>query len=322
MKTQKLDKNIKADGGKKNAGGNLREQLALQSMVIPGLLLIFIFAYIPLMGIVVAFKDYNLYNGILASPWVGLKHFKAFFFGRNFLQIMRNTIVISGLKLIFGFPAPIILAVLLNEIANIKNRKVFQTITYMPHFVSWVVVAGMLNTLLSVDGGTINSILKGLGLIDEPVNFLSNPNYFWTILVSANVWKSTGFNAIIFMAAISGINPELYEAASLDGASRFKQIFVITLPSILTQIVIVLILNVSNILNAGLDDILLLTNNGDNSILMSVADVIDTYVYRIGIKAQRFSFATAAGVFKSVVNILMLLAANGISRRFGEVSLW
>lgn len=302
--------------------GKLKQQLELQSMIIPGLLLIIIFAYIPLCGIVVAFKDYNLYTGIINSPWVGFKHFQAFFSDRNFMLIMRNTLVISMLKLIFGFPAPIILALLLNEVANIRNRRFFQTITYMPHFISWVVVAGMLTTLLSMDGGTVNSVLMSLGIIKEPINFLSTPNYFWTILVSANVWKSTGFNAIIFMAAISGISPDLYEAAALDGASRFRQIFAITLPCIMTQIVIVLILNVSNILNAGFDDILLLTNNGENRILMSVADVIDTYVYRVGIKAQRFSFATAAGVFKSVINIMMLLLANGISRKLGDVSLW
>ncbi|MGN0182053.1 MAG: ABC transporter permease [Candidatus Ornithomonoglobus sp.] len=321
MKRQTLEKKADVCGGRMKSG-RLKQQLELQSMIIPGFVLIFIFAYIPLFGIVVAFKDYNLYSGIMASPWVGLKHFQAFFSDRNFILIMRNTLVISVLKLIFGFPAPIILAVLLNEVANIRNRRVFQTITYMPHFISWVVVAGMLTTLLSMDGGTVNSILMSLGFIDEPINFLSNPNYFWTILVSANVWKSTGFNAIIFMAAISGISPDLYEAAALDGASHFRQIFAITLPCIMTQIVIVLILNVSNILNAGFDDILLLTNNGENRILMSVADVVDTYVYRVGIKAQRFSFATAAGVFKSVVNILMLLAANGISRKLGDVSLW
>lgn len=321
MKQQTLGKKAEVrKGGIKS--GSLKEQLELQSMIIPGFVLIFIFAYIPLFGIVVAFKDYNLYSGIMGSPWVGLKHFQAFFSDRNFLQIMRNTLVISVLKLVFGFPAPIILAVLLNEVANIRNRRFFQTITYMPHFISWVVVAGMLTTLLSMDGGTVNSVMMSLGIIDEPINFLSNPNYFWTILVSANVWKSTGFNAIIFMAAISGISPDLYEAAALDGASRFRQIFAITLPCIMTQIVIVLILNVSNILNAGFDDILLLTNNGENRILMSVADVVDTYVYRVGIKAQRFSFATAAGVFKSAVNILMLLAANGISRKLGDVSLW
>ena len=315
------DKRVNAGKGKLN-NGKFRQQIELQSMIVPGLLLIMVFAYIPLCGIIVAFKDYNLYTGIFGSPWAGLKHFQAFFSDRNFVGIMRNTLVISMLKLIFGFPAPIILAVLLNEIANIRNRRFFQTITYMPHFISWVVVAGMLVTLLSMDGGTVNSVLMSLGIIKEPINFLSNPNYFWTILVSANVWKSTGFNAIIFMAAISGISPDLYEAAALDGASRFKQIFVITLPCIMTQIVIVLILNVSNILNAGFDDILLLTNNGENRILMSVADVIDTYVYRVGIKAQRFSFATAAGVFKSIINIIMLLAANGISRKLGDVSLW
>ena len=192
----------------------------------------------------------------------------------------------------------------------------------MPYFISWVVVSGMIITLLSADGGTVNWLLTKMGVVDEPVNFLSNPDYFWTILIASNVWKSIGYNAIIYLAAISGISPDLYEAASLDGASRFRQIFAITLPSIATQIVIMLIMNVANILNAGFDDILLLTNNGENSILMSVADVIDTYVYRVGIKSQRFSFATAVGVFKSVVNISMLLLANKITKKIGEISLW
>ncbi len=304
------------------SNGKLKEQLAMQSMILPGLILVIIFAYIPLFGLIIAFKDYNLYSGIFGSPWVGLKHFKEFFGDRNFLLIMRNTIAISFLKLIFCFPAPIALAVLLNEIANMRNRRIIQTVTYMPYFISWVVVSGMIITLLSADGGTVNWLLTKMGVVDEPVNFLSNPDYFWTILIASNVWKSIGYNAIIYLAAISGISPDLYEAASLDGASRFRQIFAITLPSIATQIVIMLIMNVANILNAGFDDILLLTNNGENSILMSVADVIDTYVYRVGIKSQRFSFATAVGVFKSVVNISMLLLANKITKKIGEISLW
>lgn len=311
----------KAALGKK-APGRWREQAVLQSMVIPGLIFVVIFSYIPLAGLVIAFQEFDLYAGVCQSAWVGLKHFITFFTSDSFWILMKNTLGISFLKLIFGFPAPIILALLFNEIRQDKTRKIFQTVTYLPHFISWVVVAGMLTSMLAVDGGTINSILMGLHIISEPINFLSEPKYFWTILVSANIWKTVGFNAIVFIAAIAGINPELYEAASVDGASRFRQMFIVTLPGIIPQIMIMLIMNIAQILNAGFEDILLLTNNGDNSILLEVSDVIDTYVYRYGIKLQRYSYGTAVGLFKSVVSISMLFAANYISKRLTENSLW
>ena len=176
--------------------------------------------------------------------------------------------------------------------------------------------------MLSVDDGTVNTILCRLGIISEPINFLSEPKYFWAILIISSLWKNVGYGAIIYLAAISGINAELYEAASVEGASKFRQIFVITLPCIVPQIVIKLIMDVSHILNAGFDDILLFTNNGDNAILLQVGDVIDTYVYRFGVKMQRFSYSTAVGLFKSVVNIAMLFIANGISKRLSDSSLW
>lgn len=306
----------------KSMKGCLKEQAVLQSMVIPGLIFLVIFAYIPLFGMVIAFQDFDLFAGVAHSPWVGLKHFIAFFTGDSFWTLMKNTLGISFLKLIFGFPAPIILALLFNEIRMEKTRRVFQTVTYLPHFISWVVVAGMLNSLLAVDDGVINSILMKLNVIKDPINFLSEPKYFWTILVSANIWKTVGFNAIIFIAAIAGINPELYEAASMDGASRLQQMFIVTLPCIIPQIMIMLIMNIAQILNAGFEDILLLTNNGDNSILLEVGDVIDTYVYRYGVKLQRYSYGTAVGLFKSVVSVSMLFVANNISKRLTESSLW
>ena len=302
--------------------GRWKEQAVLQSMVIPGLVFLVIFAYIPLIGLDIAFQDFDLFLGAANSPWVGLKHFIAFFTSDSFWTLMKNTLGISFLKLIFGFPAPIILALLFNEIRQEKTKRVFQTVTYLPHFISWVVVAGMLTSMLAVDGGTINSILTALHLTDEPINFLSEPKYFWTILVSANIWKTVGFNAIIFIAAIAGINPELYEAASVDGASRLRQMFIVTLPCIVPQIMIMLIMNIAQILNAGFEDILLLTNNGDNSILLEVGDVIDTYVYRYGVKLQRYSYGTAVGLFKSIVSISMLFAANYVSKRLTESSLW
>ncbi|MBP3360292.1 MAG: sugar ABC transporter permease [Clostridia bacterium] len=300
----------------------LKQQMTLQSMVVPGIIYLVIFSYIPLAGLVIAFQDFDLYQGVFGSHWVGFKHFIQFFSGDQFFRLMKNTLCISLLKLLFGFPAPIILALLFNEIRQQKTRKAIQTVTYLPHFISWVVVAGMISSMMAVDGGTLNNIALKLGWIDKPVNFLSEPKYFRTILVAANVWKTVGFNAIIFIAAIAGINPELYEAASVDGATRFKQMFVVTLPCIVPQIVIMLIMNVSQILNAGFDDILLLTNNGENSILLEVGDVLDTYVYRYGIKLQRYSYGTAVGLFKSVVSIIMLFVANGISKSLTENSLW
>lgn len=307
---------------KKLTGGRLKQQLVLQSMVIPGAIYLFIFAYIPLFGIMIAFQDYDLYAGFFGSPWVGFKHFAEFFSNDNFFVLMRNTLCISFLKLLFGFPMPIILAILFNALSQEKIKKSFQTITYLPHFISWVVVVGMFTEMLSVDDGTINTILCKLGIVDSPINFLSEPKYFWTILIVSNLWKNTGYGAIIYLAAISGINPELYEAASVDGASKIRQIFVITLPCLVPQIVIMLIMKVSSILNAGFDDILLLTNNGENAILLQVGDVIDTYVYRFGVKMQRFSYSTAVGLFKSVVNIAMLFVANGISKKISNSSLW
>ncbi|MEG1441322.1 MAG: ABC transporter permease subunit [Oscillospiraceae bacterium] len=300
----------------------IKRQMVFQSMVVPGLIFLIIFAYWPLLSSVIAFQEYDLYAGIAASKWVGFKHFIDFFSSDSFLRLMKNTIGISFLKLLIGFPAPIILALLLNEIKSDGLKKSFQTITYLPHFISWVVVVGIISNLLSVEGGTINTLLMKYCGLEKPINFMSNPNNFWTILVSANVWKTIGFNAIVFIAAIAGINPDLYEAGAVDGVGKIRRIFSITLPCIIPQIVIMLILNVSQILNAGFEEILLLTNNGDNSILLEVGDVIDTYVYRYGVKLQRYSYATAVGLFKSVISVLMLFVANTISKKLTDNSLW
>ncbi|MHA6483344.1 ABC transporter permease [Paenibacillus sp. strain BS8-2] len=296
-------------------------QWEIQLMILPGLLFLLVFNYVPMYGVIVAFKDYNLFKGFLESPWAGMKHFDMFFNSLDFWRIIRNTVVISGLKLLFGFPAPIILALLLNEIRNRYFKQFIQTVTYMPHFLSWVVVGGFALTILSADTGSLNEILLKLGWIDESVAWLSKPNYFWEILIAANIWKEIGFASIVYLAAIAGVDPSLYEAASIDGASRSRQIFAITIPSIMPIIIIFLILQIGNLLNAGFEDILMLTSNGMNAIMREVGDVIDTYVYRIGIQNQRFSYAAAAGLFKSLINILLLVAANRFARRLGH-SLW
>ncbi|KZE73121.1 protein lplB [Paenibacillus elgii] len=294
------------------------KQLDIQLMVLPALVFIFVFSYIPMYGVLTAFQDYSVFKGFLGSPWVGFKHFEAFFNSPEYWKVIRNTIIISSLKIIIGFPAPIILALMLNEVKNMTFKRVIQTISYLPHFLSWVIVSGFVASLLSTDNGSLNLLLRGVNLIDEPINFLSLPEYFWTILVTTGVWKEIGFSSIVYLAAIAGVDQHLYEAAAIDGAGRLKQIFLITLPSIMPVIVIFMILAIGNLLNAGFDDILLL---GSNPALRDVADVIDTYVYRVGIQNSRFSYATAVGLLKAVISVGMLAGANYIARKSGN-SLW
>ncbi|MFD0710569.1 ABC transporter permease [Paenibacillus sp. GCM10027626] len=287
-------------------------------MAIPALLLILVFSYIPMYGVLMAFQDYDIFNGFFQSQWVGVKHFEIFFESPEFWYVMRNTLVISFLRLLVGFPAPIILALMLNEIGHMGFKRVFQTVSYLPHFLSWVIVSGLVMSMLATDNGSLNMLLQKLGAIGEPINFLSVPEYFWAILISTGIWKEVGFSAIVYLAAIAGINPDIYEAAAIDGASRFKQIFYITLPGITGVIVIFMILDVGNILSAGFEDILLLAKN---PVLQEVSDVIDTYVYRVGIKSSRFSYATAVGLFKAVLSVGLLTIANAIARKMGR-SLW
>lgn len=297
-------------------------QWQLQSMVLPAIVFIFVFMYMPMWGVLIGFKDYNIFKGFAESPWVGLKHFRYFINLPEFPQIMKNTLGISLSKLIVGFPAPIILALMLNEVLNVPLKKTIQTISYLPHFISWVIVSGFVLSMLSVDNGSVNMLLQWLGVIDEPVNWMSRKEYFWSILVIVNVWKSMGFNAIIYLAAIAGIDPTLYEAAVVEGAGKIHKIIYITLPCISNTVVILLILSIGNILNAGYEDILLLTNMGKNGILYDVSTTIDVHVYTWGIEKQRFSYATAVGVFKSVLNVVMLYSANAISRKLSDKSLW
>lgn len=298
----------------------LWKQIDLQLMVWVGVLLIFVFSYIPMYGVITGFMDYSIFTGarIFENPWVGFKHFESFFNAPQFDTIMRNTLVISLLKFLIGFPAPIILALMLNEVRRRFFKRTIQTITYLPYFMSWVIVGSMVMSLLSTDNGSINIFLQTLGIIDEPINFLSERNYFWGILVTTNVWKDIGFNSIIYLAAIAGVNPSLYEAAEMDGASKFKQMYLITIPTIMPIIIIFMILQMGSLLNAGFEDILILAQNPS---LRPVSDVIDTYVYRIGILNQRYDYGVAVGLFKAVVSIILLTSANYLARRTGN-SLW
>jgi ABC-type polysaccharide transport system, permease component len=295
-------------------------QWDIQLMVWPGILLVFVFAYLPMYGVLTAFMDYKINTGsnIWANTWVGFKHFEAFFNAPEFYTVMRNTIIISLLKFVIGFPAPIVLALMLNEVRHMLFKRIVQTITYLPHFLSWVIVAGLVTAMLSTENGSVNMLLMKIKLIDDPVNFLSLPEYFWSILISANVWKEIGFGSIVYLAAIAGVDPHLYEAADIDGASKFKQIYLITIPTIMPVIIIFMILAIGNLLSAGFEDILLLAGN---PVLRPVSDVIDTYVYRVGLANYRYSYATAVGLFKAVISIGLLAMANYIARKSGN-SLW
>lgn len=310
----------KAKDEKKKRGVAYRmiKQWDIQLMVIPALLMIFIFSYIPMYGVFMAFQDYSIFEGFWASPWVGFKHFSMFFHSPEFWTILRNTIVIAFLKFCIGFPAPIFLALMLNEVRHMAFKRVIQTVSYLPHFLSWVIVAGFAMSILSTDNGSLNILLQKLHVIKEPIGFLGMAEYFWGILVSTNVWKEIGFGSIVYLAAIAGINPSLYEAAAMDGAGRIKQMFMITIPSMTPVIAIFMILAIGNLLSAGFEDILLL---GTNPVLREVSDVIDTYVYRMGITNQRFSYATAVGLFKAIISVGLLTFANMFARRSGN-SLW
>lgn len=292
-------------------------QKDLQIMALAGALWMIIFNYIPMGGLIIAFKDYNIVKPISDAPWVGLKHFIEFVNDDNFLNVLKNTLGISLLKLIIGFPLPIVFALLLNELTSLKFKKAVQTVSYLPHFLSWVILGGILINWLS-DVGLINNLLIKFGILKEPVAFLGEPQYFWWIAVISDVWKELGWSAIIYLAAIAGVDPEMYEAAIIDGASRLQKIWYITLPAIKSTITILFILAISGIFNSNFDQILVLRN----PLNASTSDVIDIYVYRMGIQNANYSYATAAGLLKSIVSLILLLIANKISERLNETSLF
>ncbi len=282
---------------------------------IPFVLYIFLFAYVPLWGWSMAFQDYKPKPGMhfWDYPFVGLKHFKLLFLDERFLRVLRNTLAMSTLNLILGFTTAIMLALLLNEIKNVFFKRTVQTISYLPHFLSWVIAAGIVSMVLGTDG-IINVMLTKLNFIDEPILWLSKGEYFWGIFGLSTVWKELGWNTIIYLGAMTAINPALYEAAEVDGAGRFKKMIHVTLPGIRPTIVILLILSVGRILEAGFEVQYLL----GRGMTMDYAETIDLFVLNYGIKIGNYSLATAAGIFKSVISITLIFMANGISKRLGQ----
>lgn len=293
------------------------DQRGLQMMVLPGILWMFIFNYIPMAGIIIAFKKFKITKSISEAPWVQFKYFIEFFNDSNFWPVIINTLGISALKLIIGFPLPIIFALMINELRGTRFKKISQTLSYLPHFLSWVVLGGILVSWLGKDG-VINDLLVNIHFLPEPISFLGDPKYFWGIAVISDSWKELGWSAIIYLAAIASVDQEMYEAATIDGANKIKQIFYITIPSITGTIAILLILQISGLLNANFDQIMILKNQ----INISSSQVIDTYVYQVGMMSGKYSYATAVGLFKSVIALLLLLVANKSSKKLLGRSLY
>lgn len=286
-------------------------------LLLPALIWYSVFHYAPLYGVQLAFKDFRVLEGINGSPWVGLKHFEIMFTSTSqFWRVFRNTVVISLYHIAFGFPAPIIFALILNEIRGSVFKRITQSISYLPHFLSWVILAGLLGTILSPTTGIVNYLLTQLGL--ESIYFLGDPKYFRFTLVMTNIWKEVGWGTIIYLAALASINPNLYEAASIDGAGRWKQTLHITLPSILPVISIMFIFQISGILDAGFDQIL----NLYHPAVYEVADILDTYVFRAGLSQMQYSLTTAVGLFKNVIALLLVLGTDYAIKKSGQEGLF
>ena len=288
----------------------------LYLLLIPAILYFFIFHYVPMYGVIISFKDYSFKKGILGSDWVGLENFIYMFNLNDFYRVFWNSFCLSFLRLIFEFTVPIIIALLLNEIGSKRFKKITQTAIYLPHFISWAVIGGILVNFLSPTWGVVNDIIQRLGF--EPIFFLGDPKYFRTTVVISSIWKEAGWGTIIYLAAITGIDVEQYEAATVDGANRWQRLIYITLPNIKTTIILMLILRMGSIMSNGFEQIYTLQNTQN----LSVSEVFETYTYRVGLLGGRFSFATTVGLFASVISMIFLLTTNFISKKMGEETIF
>ncbi len=293
-----------------------RKHRVLFLMLIPGLLYFIVFKYFPIYGLQIAFKDFNLVEGIWGSDWAGLKYFNMLFTTKSFFDVFKNTIIISIYQLVFGFPAPIILALMLYEIRNLAYKKLVQTISYLPHFVSWVVLAGVFTRFLSPSSGPVNILIKTFGA--EPIFFLGDNRYFRATLIVTEIWKSIGWGSIVYIAALSGIDPALYESANIDGANKIKKIIHITLPSLTPVITIMLIFAIGRIINDNFNQIF----NLYSPIVYPTGDVISTYVYRMGLAKMEFSFTTAVGLSKNVISFSLVIIANAVAKKVNDYGIW
>ena len=298
-------------------GKNITENPLLYILVLPGVIYYLIFNYVPMYGISIAFKDFTMGKGIFNSEWIGLQHFRVLFGSSQFSSIFMNSIILSLYRLFWGFPTPIFLSIILSECMNLKVRKISQTIIYLPHFLSWVVVCGIVTIFLSPTAeGPINYVITSLG--GKPINFMMHAKYFRTIVVISEIWKEAGWGTIVYLAAISTIDPTYYEAAIIDGANRMRQIWHITLPSIRSTMVVLLILRMGSIMGNSFEQVFLL----QNALTYSVSDIIETFTYRVGLREGRHGFAAAVGLFQSVIGMMMIVLTNTIAKKVQGSGLW
>ena len=302
--------------GRRERWHRAKRMRLLYVALLPGVALLFVFNYLPIYGIIAAFKDYRFTLGFLGSEWNDFHHFKILFGHPFFWRIFRNTVIISVLRIAFGFPAPIILALLINELANQKFKRVVQSVSYLPYFFSWVVLAGILVEILSPQRGIVGYLF---GLVDQPAPLLlTDPGLFRPMLVATGIWQEVGWGSVIYLAAMAAIDPELYETGRIDGANRLQQAVHITLPSLLPVVTILFILKLGTVLNAGFDQIF----NLYSPLVYEVADIIDTYVYRQGIIERQYGFTTAVGLFKNVIGVALIVGSNSVIKRYSEYGLW
>jgi len=294
----------------------IKKDKVLYLLLIVPVLFIFVFKYLPIFGLYIGFTDYNIVDGIFGSKFVGLKWFKLLFQSSNFMVIFKNSLILSFYSIIFDFPAPIILALSINELSGRSFKRVAQTVTYLPYFISTVVVVGMMSEMLSPSYGIINTIIGRLGV--APIFFMGDPTWFRRLYVVSDIWQKTGWSAIIYLAAITGISQELYEAAQMDGAGRLSRIWHITLPGILPTIMILLLMKLGHFMDLGFEKVLLMYSPAT----YETADIFDTFVYRRGLGNMDFSFATATGFFKSIISFIMVASANRLSSKLSDIALW
>ena len=316
LKNKKKGTKVPSQKSRRGFLGNLLYYKEYYLMLIPGLLFFLIFCYGPMYGLLIAFQDYYPLKGIADSPWVGFKHFKKLFTDPFFLSVLKNTLIISFYKLLICFPAPIFLCLALNEIKNLKFKKIAQSVSYLPHFVSWVVVSGIIIEFLSPSRGPINILLQELNM--EPIFFVAESKYFRGVLVLSDLWKSIGWGSIVYLAAVTGVDPTLYEAAEMDGAGRIKKIIHVTLPTLVPIITVMFIMESGKVLNDSFQQVY----NFLTPSTYEVGDVISTFVYRMGIQKMQYSFTTAVDLFKNIVSFILVLLTNYIARKTNDYALW
>ncbi|MEP4194010.1 MAG: ABC transporter permease subunit [Aliishimia sp.] len=295
---------------------HMKREWQLYAMLLPTVIWLLVFLYKPMYGLQIAFKDYSVFRGVAGSPWVGFEHFDTLFNNDQFLRALKNTIIMSLYGLLFGFPVPIFLALMFNEVLNQTFKKSAQTIVYLPHFISSVIIAGIVITSFSPSAGIVNTILGWFGV--DSIYFLTKPEWFRPIFIGTGIWQEAGFQSIVYLAAIAGVSPTLYESAVVDGASRWQMMWKITIPSIMTTIIIMLIIRIGNILEISFEMIILLYQPAT----YETADVVNTFIYRQGLQGGQYDFAAAAGLFNAIVAFVLVMTANTISKRYSRTSLW